>query len=87
MKGQSIFPDNRKGTIRIGITKTGDGNNVLFVSDNGIGFPAGIDFGKITSLGLQLVNILTGQIHGTIELIVDGGTRFSITFPGGGKHN
>ncbi|OGW35258.1 MAG: hypothetical protein A2X58_08265 [Nitrospirae bacterium GWC2_56_14] len=32
--------------------------------------------------GLQLVNVLAGQIHGTIVLSRSPGTRFSVTFPG-----
>ncbi len=78
------FPDGRKGTIRVGITRAGEDSNILVVSDDGIGFPASIDFRNTTSLGLKLVNVLIGQIHGTVEMSVDGGTKFSITFPGGG---
>ena len=76
------FPDGRKGTITVGINKNSEGNNVLTVADNGVGFPETVDFRNTTSLGLQLVNVLTGQIRGTIELSNAGGTRFSIAFPG-----
>ena len=53
----------------------------MFVEDNGIGLPDEVDFFKTQSLGLQLVNALTKQIHGTIELSRTEGTRVSITFP------
>ncbi len=76
------FPEGRTGTITLGIRKDSLGNNVLTVADNGIGFPESIDFRNTTSLGLQLVNVLTGQIHGTVELVRNGGTTFRITFPG-----
>ena len=76
------FPVGWKGTISVGIARTSDGKNILFVSDNGVGFPAGIDFRNTPSLGLRLVNVLSGQIHGTIELLGDEGTRFNISFPG-----
>jgi len=76
------FPEGRKGTVRVGISKNSEGNNVLTAADNGIGFPASIDFYHTTSLGLRLVNLLTGQLRGTVELAVDGGTKVSITFPG-----
>jgi len=53
----------------------------LTAADDGIGFPSNINFRNTKSLGLRLVNVLSGQIHGTLELVVDGGTKFSITFP------
>ncbi len=74
------FPDNMTGMIRVGLTKNSDGIHVLSVSDNGIGFPEHIDFRKATSLGLQLVNVLTKQINGTLELSVDEGANFHLTF-------
>jgi PAS domain S-box-containing protein len=76
------FPECRKGTITVGIRINSKGDNVLFVDDNGIGFPADLDFRNTPSLGLQLVNGLTEQIHGKIELSQRAGTRLSITFPG-----
>ena len=79
------FPDGRKGTISLGINKNSEGNYVLFVADNGIGLPGEVDFRNTSTLGLQLVKVLTGQIHGTIELSREEGTRFSITFPGTSK--
>ncbi len=54
---------------------------MLTVQDNGIGFPEAVDFQNTKSLGLELVNLLVGQINGTIDLTVDGGTKFTITFP------
>jgi two-component sensor histidine kinase len=75
------FPKGRKGLIRVGINKNREGNYVLTVEDNGIGFPAEKDFRKTSSLGLRLVNVLTGQICGTIALSRSEGTRFCITFP------
>ncbi len=62
------FPEGRTGEIRLGLSKNTDGNHVLTVGDNGRGFPSELDFRHTTSLGLQLVNVLTRQIHGSIEL-------------------
>ncbi len=75
------FPEGRPGTITVGISKDGKGSNVLTVADNGIGFPDAVDFRTTSSLGLQLVNVLTRQIQGTIELSRTEGTAFRITFP------
>ncbi|WP_369799543.1 ATP-binding protein [Methanosarcina sp. Kolksee] len=53
---------------------------LLVVSDNGLGFPEGLDFRNTGSLGLQLANILVEQLEGTIELQKDSGTTFKILF-------
>ncbi len=76
------FPDGRKGTIKVAININSKGNNVLTVADNGVGFPENADFRNTTSLGLQLVNVLSAQIQGTVKLTQTEGTEFSITFPG-----
>jgi PAS domain S-box-containing protein len=76
------FPERRKGTIRVGITTDSKGNHVLFVEDNGIGLPSDVDFRNTSSLGLQLVNGLSRQIRGKVELSREVGTRVRITFPG-----
>jgi len=76
------FPEGRKGAITVGVRKNSEGSYVLTVADNGIGVPETVDFRNTPSLGLQLVNILTGQIRGTIELSHAAGSTFSITFPG-----
>ncbi len=52
----------------------------LVVSDDGRGFPEGLDFRATDSLGLKLVCTLTDQLKGTIALENGGGTRFTIRF-------
>jgi two-component sensor histidine kinase len=39
-----------------------------------------MDFRNTPSLGLQLVNTLVDQLEGTIELDIEKGTSFKITF-------
>jgi len=75
------FPGGRAGQITLGLRPQGEGLLTLVVEDNGIGFPAEIDFRHTASLGLQLVNVLSGQIHGTLDLVREEGTRFCLTFP------
>ena len=74
------FPEERGGEVNISMTTAGE-QFVLTVQDNGIGFPEAVDFQNTKSLGLDLVNLLVGQINGTIDLQVDGGTTLTITFP------
>ncbi len=74
------FPDRKAGEIWLKMH--GDGEYYhLIVGDNGIGFPADLDFRQTTSLGMQLVIRLTRQLKGTIDLHRNGGTEFHIAFP------
>ncbi len=74
------FPNGRKGKIRINLHSEGNNRFLLTVSDNGIGFPADVDFRSTESLGLQLVCTLIDQLEGTIELHREQGTEFRIAF-------
>jgi PAS domain S-box-containing protein len=73
------FPNGKNGEISVSIHSTKEGYE-LVIADNGIGFPKELDFEKTDSLGLQLVNNLTEQIDGTIELERFNGTNFTINF-------
>ena len=73
------FPENKKGIITIIFNKT-DNEFTLIIKDNGIGLKPGIDFKNTDSLGLELVNNLTRQIDGNVELVYDDGSEFRITF-------
>ncbi|OQY35871.1 MAG: hypothetical protein B6243_04255 [Anaerolineaceae bacterium 4572_5.2] len=55
----------------------------LIVSDNGIGLPPDLDIKNVRqeSLGLQLVNILSQQLEGDLQIDLTNGTTFSFTFP------
>ncbi|HUS72693.1 MAG TPA: PAS domain S-box protein [Sedimentisphaerales bacterium] len=74
------FPAGKEGQIRIEFHSDKDNQFTLIVSDNGVGLPKAMDFRKAESLGLQLVNMLTGQLGGAIELDRSDGTTFKITF-------
>ncbi len=76
------FPDGRSGEIRVCVTHSPGGQMSLSVSDNGVGFPVGLDHTRSPSLGLNLVNTLIAQIGGTLSLERTPGTCFSITFNG-----
>jgi two-component sensor histidine kinase len=52
----------------------------MTVTDNGVGLPADIDVKNPKTLGLQLVNMLVNQLHGTLDVVTDGGTTFMVTF-------
>ncbi|MDD1774233.1 MAG: response regulator [Methanobacterium sp.] len=73
------FPGDRKGTITLRIYKDGD-IFTFILKDDGIGFPSNVDYKNTDSLGLELVNSLTNQIDGKLELNNEKGTEFKITF-------
>ncbi len=76
------FPLGRRGVITIRLAKAGTNENEFIVSDDGIGFPPGIDFKTVKSFGLSLINgLATHQMRGTLELRQGIGTTFVIRFP------
>ena len=74
------FPGGRKGEVRITLRRGDDGRLTLKVADDGAGWPAGVDFRRTDTLGLQLVTMLVDQLDGTIELEPKAGTIFRIVF-------
>ena len=70
-----------QGEISVDLHPEVDYSVALTVSDNGRGFPEDLDFRNTDSLGLQLVNTLTKQLGGTIELDRRTGTAFKLKFP------
>jgi len=74
------FPDGRRGTVTIKLGHQ-DQSTILTFSDDGVGLPDGIDLHNPNSLGLDLVNALTGQLGGTLGLERKNGTTIRITLP------
>jgi PAS domain S-box-containing protein len=72
--------DGGEKEILIELRQDGESRLTLLVGDNGIGLPADFDFGHTMSLGLQLVNILVGQMNGSLDMRNEGGTKFRVTF-------
>jgi len=79
------FPDGRPGQVCVELQPFGDKQHALVVRDNGIGLPPDLDYHRADSLGLQLVDKLTQQLHGTIAVNRAGGTTFTITFDADGR--
>jgi two-component sensor histidine kinase len=74
------FPIGGEGIINITIKTIDKNQYILDISDNGIGLPQGFDIENNKSLGLKLVNVLTDQIGGKLEIGSEIGVRFTITF-------
>ena len=73
------FPGNIKGKIAIDFHLNKDQYS-LIVYDNGVGISADTVLENPKTLGLQLVNALIQQLHGTLELKRKNGTAFNICF-------
>jgi two-component sensor histidine kinase len=75
------FPEGRSGKVTIEFRSAPDGLVMLRVTDSGIGVPAGLDIHQPTSLGWQLLTLLTQQLHGAVELERGHGTRITVQWP------
>lgn len=67
------------GTIQIALQADGD-DNVLVVSDDGIGLPDNFEV-NMKTLGLRLLNTLVMQIDGILDITSLQGTTFTVRFP------
>jgi two-component sensor histidine kinase len=75
------FPDNINGIVIVGLKRSDDGRFEFSVKDNGIGLPEKLRISKQSkTLGLNMVNILTRQLKGELQVIADKGTQYSIRF-------
>ncbi|WP_414527682.1 PAS domain S-box protein [Nodularia chucula] len=75
------FVGTNKGEVNIEITKNHENQIILIVKDNGIGLPANFDFQNTASLGWELIDALTSQLSGSINIKSDIGVEFKIDFP------
>lgn len=74
------FPNGRSGNLEI--TGWVEGKNMqIRVKDDGVGIPEDFDWRHAKSLGLHLVQMLSRQLSGTVELARDAGSAFTITIP------
>jgi two-component sensor histidine kinase/GAF domain-containing protein len=74
------FPEGRSGEVGVALQRVVGDGYVIRVRDDGIGFPAGLDFRRTESLGMQIVSTLASQIEASIELKREKGTSFTIRF-------
>lgn len=74
------FPQDRTGAIDISLRQR-DNFVRLTVEDTGVGLPQAQLPGETKSLGLRIVDILTRQLGGNLEIVSNGGAQFALTFP------
>jgi PAS domain S-box-containing protein len=76
------FPGEKTGKVTIRFKRSGRGMYTLTIADNGIGLPGGIDLENATTLGMELIRELTKQIKGSVSVVSNGGTAYTIRFKG-----
>ena len=74
------FPGDRTGEITVSFREV-DGQYAMVFKDDGIGLPEDLDISCPSSLGLTIVNALTGQLGGRIDIARNGGSEIRIRFP------
>ncbi len=74
------FKNRDTGTIKVEFHCGEDNRCVLSVTDNGQGLPEGMSLQEAKSLGMFIINSLTKQLGGKIEIESDKGLSISIFF-------
>ena len=81
------FTDNKEGNIWVTYKKVPRRKKstvemrCLTVRDDGIGLPTDFDLSKRTSMGSQIIHLLTRQLEGEIKIDGTKGASFSIILP------
>jgi len=73
------FTGRGNGLIKI-TAKILDNCMTVTIADNGIGIPESINIATSSGFGLQLVDMMTKQLRGTIKIERNNGTKFILEF-------
>ena len=74
------FPGERQGEITISLREDDEDRICFSIADNGVGLPPGIDLTESSSLGLKLVQLFVEQLHASLLIERDAGTKFTLCF-------
>jgi PAS domain S-box-containing protein len=75
------FPDGRAGAIRVEVRLLHGVDVEVAVNDDGVGIPDTLNLESLSSLGMQLVLVLSEQLHAQLHIQRRNPTRIAITFP------
>jgi two-component sensor histidine kinase/ActR/RegA family two-component response regulator len=79
------FPGDRAGEILVSLHCANGGTVTMTVADNGVGLPPDTGAKRSGSLGTRIVEILTGQLGGSLDRQSAGGVSSAVTFTRVGK--
>jgi two-component sensor histidine kinase len=74
------FPGGRAGTVAVTWVAVDGENNLLTITDNGIGVGSDFDPGRSQTMGMSLMKGLSKQIKGTFRLESIGGLTITVLF-------
>lgn len=74
------FPERRRGTIRVMFGQQTNGELELAISNDGVDIPQEQNLERSGSLGLQLVQLLTRQLRGKLEIRRSNPICFTLRF-------
>ena len=74
------FPDSKHGSIYVSLKKINEDAEIE-ITDNGVGVSDNFNINDAKGMGLQLINMLTQQLSGTLTVEANNGTMFKIVFP------
>ena len=75
------FIDKKGGELKIGIRQRYENEFCILVKDNGSGLPKDFSIENSKTLGMELVQLLSDQLGGTLELKNENGAMIQIIFP------
>lgn len=76
------FVGRERGRLVVRLSAEGSWHR-LAVQDDGVGFPAGLDFERATTLGLRLVRSLAEQLGGQLTIQGEEGAEVVLRWPAG----
>lgn len=74
------FPNGKAGNVEISLHQEETGFVKMSVADDGIGLPDGFDIKQEDTLGMRLVEVLTMQLNGKVNIDGSNGTAVHISF-------
>ena len=74
------FRGKTQGILNVSAKQTDDHISII-IKDDGVGIPGDIDIYKTTSLGLKLIRNLVLQLHGSVTITSNQGTKVMVEFP------
>lgn len=75
------FPGGRSGRIAVEMQLLNEAELEVAVSDDGVGIPETLDILTLNSLGMQLVHVLSEQLHARLSIRRSAPTRIAFAFP------
>ena len=74
------YSSTHPGVIRISLQPAGEHRYQLLIQDDGVGLPAGFDLTRTHTLGLTMIQGLSRQIGGDLQIYQESGVAIRLDF-------